>query len=84
MSTASDIVAGKYGPTNKALAKFLKVKTRVANDVLNVAWNWHVYGPQGTHPSVAMTKHARRQMECLPEKIHPIIDSLIKEIEETP
>jgi hypothetical protein len=83
-SSVATYLIRKYGTCGRSLAKFLKVKTRVGNDVLNVAWNWHIYGPQGTSPSEGMTTFTRKQIKCLPENIHPLIDSLIKEVQETP
>jgi hypothetical protein len=88
MSTASEIVA-KYGTRNADVIKDFGLKgvwaEAVAKGLLNVAWNWHVYGPKGTNPSEAMTKHTRKQaVESLAIGRHPIIDALAKEIRETP
>jgi hypothetical protein len=49
------------------------------------AWNWHIYGPNGTSPSTGMARFTRKQVaSTLSMGVHPTMDALITEVTGTP
>ncbi len=88
-SVASAIVREHGTIDGRGLAKRLgmtgPLSAQYATALSRCAWNWHIYGPNGTSPSTGMERFTRKQVaSTLSMGVHSTMDALITEVNGTP